>query len=102
MNAALARITDEGQEIIRDIAIRESAKVVAIRAGITPRHVYNLREEIGQPQLAWPHFFMLAISDSRLREKALEWLAADNANGDDPGRVLSEIARLLQQRGQGA
>lgn len=99
--AALAYIEEEGQEIIRDIAIREPAKVISIRTGITPRHAYNLREDIGQPKLAWPYFIMLAKQYPQLRTKVLEWLEAETGDsGEDPQRLAAEIAAFLSQRGQ--
>jgi hypothetical protein len=100
MSTALAHIEVEGAELIRSIARREPAKVIALKTGITPRHVYNLREEIGQPQLAWPAFIAFAKQYPDLRTKVLEWLEASTGDNErDPAQVLNDIARLLQQRG---
>lgn len=96
--AALAYIEHEGQEIIRDIATRESAKIISIHSGITPRHAYNLREEIGQPVIAWPNFIMLARQYPELRSKVLEWLDASNCNGGNPHKLAAEIAQFLMER----
>lgn len=99
MSALALQLRDEGNAIIRDIARRESAKILAFKAGITPRHVYNLREEIGQPDLAWPHFIMVAKQYPELRAKVMEWLDASIGDNDrNPSEVLNEIQRLLTER----
>lgn len=99
MSAAVAFIEAEGSELIRSIARREPAKVIALKTGITPRHVYNLREEVGQPNLGWPSFIALAKQYPELRMKVLEWLDASTGDsGDDPARLADEIAKFLQQR----
>jgi hypothetical protein len=101
MSAAVAYIEAEGSELIRNIARREPAKVIALKTGITPRHVYNLREEIGQPNLGWPSFIALAKQYPELRTKVLEWLDAHMGENDqDPARLADEFARFLQQRGK--
>jgi len=68
------QIRDEGNAIVRNIARRGNAKTVARSANITPRHVYNLREEIGQPELSWSSFILLAQTDDVLREAVHRWL----------------------------
>lgn len=100
MSAAVLHMRDEGNAIVRDIARRESAKILAFKAGISPRHVYNLREEIGQPDIAWPHFIAVAKHYPELRVKVMEWLDASIGENDkDPTQVLNEIQRLLSNRG---
>jgi hypothetical protein len=96
MSAATVLLREEGNAIVRNIARGESAKVVAFNTGITPRHVYNLREEIGQPDLAWPYFIMMAKQYPALRGKILEWLDAENGEIDrKPTDVLRELERIL-------
>ena len=94
MSALALQIRDEGNAIIREIASNENATDVARKADISPRHVYNLREEIGQPTLGWPPFIMLAREYPELRSKVLEWLGCDS----DPSEVANEIIRFLQDR----
>ena len=97
MSALAIRIEDEGNAIIRKIAREESAKVFSIKTGqlITPRHVYNLREEgAAQPTLGWPPFILLAREYPELRKWVLEWLNADR----DPAEVANDIIRFLQAR----
>ena len=94
MSALALQIRDEGNAIIRTIARRESAKVIALDAYISPRHVYNLREETGQPDLAWPSFILMARNYPELRRWVLEWLNADR----DPSEVANDIIRFLQER----
>ena len=102
MNAAVLRIREEGNAIVRAIAKSEPAKVIAFKAAISPRHVYNLREdEIGQPDLAWPNFILLAQQVPELRKKVMEWFEADNGSGDDPAKLASDIVQFLQSRGKG-
>lgn len=101
MNAAVLRIREEGNAIVRAVARSEPAKVIAFKAAISPRHVYNLREdEIGQPDLAWPNFILLAQQIPELRKKVMEWFDADNGSGDDPARLANEITAFLIQRGK--
>ena len=96
MSALALKIEDEGNAIIRELARTEPAKIFSIKTGelISPRHVYNLREEIGQPTLGWPPFIMLAREYPELRSKVLEWLGCDS----DPSEVANEIIRFLQDR----
>lgn len=95
--SALA-LRQEGNAIVRQIARRESAKILAFNAEITPRHVYNLREEIGQPDLAWPHFIKIAQQYPELRQRVLAWLDADNGQGGNPQRLIAELQQFLQDR----
>ena len=96
MNAFALKMETDGNAIIRDIARRVPAKILAANANISPRHVYNLREEIGQPDLAWPHFILIAREYPQLRTKVMEWLEASvGDNGRDPAHVLDEIQKLL-------
>ena len=94
MSALALQIRDEGNAIIRTIARRESAKVIALDAYISPRHVYNLREEVGQPDLGWPHFILMARKYPELRGKVLEWLNADR----DPSLIANEIIQFINER----
>jgi hypothetical protein len=99
MNAYALQIRDDGNAIIRDLARTIPAKIFAANANISPRHVYNLREEIGQPDLAWPSFIMVAKQYPELRVKVMEWLDASIGDNDrDPSQVLNEIQRLLMER----
>lgn len=98
MTAALARMEFEGAELIRDIARREPAKVIALRSGATPRQAYNWREAECQPR--WPHFIALAQHYPDLKAKILAWLGENSEEGtrDDSEKVLHEIQTLLMQR----
>ena len=99
MSAAVAYIEAEGSELMREIARREPAKVIALKTGITPRHVYNLREEVGQPNLGWPSFIALAKQYPELRMKVLEWLEAHTGdNEQDPAKLANEFVRFMQER----
>lgn len=77
---------------------RESAKVIALNVGSTPRSVENWREGLNLPQV--PHFFALAKQIPELRKLALQWLDADNGNGDDPSKLANEITQFLLERGK--
>jgi hypothetical protein len=92
MGLALAKIQDEGGEIIRQIARREPAKVIALRTGMTPRHVYNLRE--GECQPSWPYFIALAMEYPELKAAIAHWLHLDKT---DPAAVeaINQIRRIV-------
>jgi hypothetical protein len=77
MNVVAEQIREQGNKRVRDIAREQPAKVVAQSANISPRHVYNLREEIGQPDLSWSSFILLATQDQELADLVLQWLGAE-------------------------
>jgi transcriptional regulator with XRE-family HTH domain len=78
---------------------RRSAKVIALRVGTTPKAVENWRQGNNLPTI--PHFIALARQYPELRVKVLEWLDASTGDsGEDPSRLLNDIARFLQQRGK--
>lgn len=89
---ALARIELEGGEIIRSVTRRQPAKVISLRTGITPRHVYNLRE--GECQPSWPYFIALALEYPELRAAIARWLNFDK--GPDAMRAMDEIRRIVE------
>ena len=90
-------IAREYREIVPRLLKQEqrTAKVIALRVEATPKSVENWREGLNGPNV--PFFFALAREIPELRKKALEWLDADNANGD-PVRLAADLVRLLQER----
>lgn len=91
MSAALQTIKDEGTALIRAKARREPAKIIALKAGIKPRHAYNLRDEALSPELGWPHFLMLAMDDPQLRSFVARILGLDPLDPERK-RLLKQLA----------
>lgn len=91
-------IAKEYREIVPRALKQEqrTAKVIALRVDATPKSVENWREGLNGPSV--PFFFALAREIPELRKVALQWLDADNANGDDPVRLANDLVRLLQER----
>lgn len=93
MRSNLATIEREGSDLIRQVARSEPAKVVAIRAGITPRHVANLRE--GECQPRWLHFIALAQQYPELRAAVARWLDLGNPQSPSAEALLDQIRRMV-------
>ena len=93
MSAALAHIETEGREIIQRVTQRESAKIISLRTGITPRHVYNLRD--GECQPRWMHFIALAQQYPELRGAVARWLSFDYPNSVSADAALDQIRRIV-------
>src|SRR3990167_9715377 len=89
-------IAREYREIVPRLLKQEqrTAKVIALRVEATPKSVENWREGLNGPNV--PFFFALAREIPELRKKALEWLDADNANGD-PVRLAADLVRLVKE-----
>jgi hypothetical protein len=95
MNAAvaIARLEEEGSPILRAIARREPAKVVASKLGFRPRHVYNLRE--GECGTSWPHFILAAMHDATLRDLVGRWLGFTQSHDPRSQETLAQIRKLM-------
>ena len=89
---SIPALREEGGRLIRQAVQREPAKVIALRTGMTPRQVYNHREQECEPR--WPAFLMLARSDPALRA----WVLRQLDHQDDPTRALAVIAAELARR----
>lgn len=98
MRSNLAVIEREGAELIREVARREPAKVISLRTGITPRHVYNLRE--GECQPRWMHFIALAQQYPELRAAVARWLDLDNPQSPSAEALLDQIQKLVEGRAE--
>lgn len=97
MSALAAQIELEAREIVPRVIGREPAKVIAFKAGATPRAAQNWQAGDNLPSL--PHFIALAKQYPELRAKVLEWLDAEQGENErDPMRVLHELQTLLQSR----
>ena len=94
MSVALARIREEGGDIIRSVTQREPAKVVSLRTGITARHVYNLRD--GECQPRWLHFIALAPQYPELRAAVARWLGLAEKSDPRAGQALEQIKRIVE------
>jgi hypothetical protein len=98
MSALAATIEREARELLPRVIGRESAKVLAFRAGSTKRSAINWQNGDHLPSV--PHFIALARQYPELKMKVLEWLEASTGENErDPAQVLNDIARLLQRRG---
>jgi hypothetical protein len=93
MSAALAHIEEEGTALIRSIARREPAKVISFKTGITPRHVYNLREYECQPR--WLNFMAMAQNYPELRAAVGRWLGFDLTEAAR-AESLEQIRRIVE------
>ena len=91
--SALAAIRDDLRERIPRTVSRESAKVIALKVGTTPRRIENWRERESLPSV--PAFIMLAKNDPELRA----WVLAQLDYADDPERAMAVIANHLARRG---
>lgn len=96
MTALALQIEQELRDIVPRVTARQSAKVIAFNAGATQRTAENWQAGLNLPQ--GPHLIMLARQFPELRSKVLEWLDADSGDGNDPSRVLDEIAKLVKGR----
>lgn len=97
MTAFALQVEQEAREFVPRVLAREPAKVVAFKGGATQRSAENWQGGACLPQV--PHFFALARQYPELKAKALEWLdASTGESGEDPARVLDEIARLVNRR----
>lgn len=94
----LARIEQEGAQLLRDAAAKGPAKIIARETGISSRQVYNLRE--GDTGTRWKHFIALALRDDELRRAIGRWLGYEGTQ-DSAGAELLEAARkILQAHGE--
>ena len=91
----LAEVHREGRAIVRAIAERERAKVIAAKAGITPRQAYNYREHEHDP--GWLAFMALAAAYPELRAAVARWLRLDFDSQQSAEEALQQIARLAQR-----
>lgn len=93
---AVAKIADEYRRVVPEALTRqrESAKVIALRVGATPRAVENWRNGYHGPDV--PHFIALAREIPELRAKVMEWMNAASEIDPDTDRLTIEIARLVQ------
>lgn len=97
MSALALRIEQDLREMVPRVMARESAKIIAFRTGAVPRSVENWQAGVCLPQA--PHLIALARQFPELRSKVLEWLEAETGDsGDDPSRVLDQIAKLIARR----
>ena len=92
---AIARIEEEGAQIMRSIASREPAKVFAEKVGLTPRHTYNLRD--GECQPRWMHFIAMAQQYPELRAAVGRWLGFPDKESPVAEAALDQIRRIVQQ-----
>ena len=91
--SALAAIRDDLKERIPRTVERESAKIIALRVGTTPRAVENWRQRESLPSV--PAFIMLAKNDSELRAWVLHELDYEDARS---GQWLS--SPIIFQKGE--
>lgn len=90
---SVARIEQEGAQILRDVVQSEPAKVVAAKTGMTPRHVYNLRD--GECQPRWMHFIALCREYPELRQAVGRWLGYEGTHDPIAADTLAAIRKLL-------
>ena len=93
VGAALAVIEQEGGDLIRHVTRRESAKIIALRTGITPRHVYNLRD--GECQPRWMHFLALAQQYPEIRAFIAKHLGFDQT--PNAKATLDSIKKMIEE-----
>jgi hypothetical protein len=99
MSALAATVEREARELLPRVIGQECAKVIAFKAGSTRRSAANWQKGENLPTV--PHFIALARQYPELRRKVLDWLDASTGDsGDDPSRLLDEIARFLHQKGK--
>ena len=91
--SALAAIRDDLKERIPRTVERESAKIIALKVGTTPRAVENWRQRESLHSV--PAFIMLAKNDPELRA----WVLHELDYEDDPERAMAVIANHLSKRG---
>ena len=91
--SALAAIRDDLRERIPRTVERESAKVIALKVGTTPRCIENWRQRESLPSV--PAFIMLAKNDSELRAWVLHELDYEDARS---GQWLS--SPIIFQKGE--
>lgn len=91
MTAALARIEQESGDLIRRIASAKPAKELARSTGLTPRHIFNLRDGDCQPR--WVGFIALAQQCPELRQAVARWLGL--APGPESAALRAEIEAVL-------
>lgn len=98
--SAVASIEREFREIVPSVLRRsnQTAKVIALFTEKTPRAVENWREGFNTPRV--PQFIALAREIPELKAKVLEWLNADNGDGNDPTRLANDLIKFLQERGK--
>lgn len=96
MTAALARIEEEGGDIIRRLARQTPAKELARVGDMTPRHAYNLQD--GQCQPRWVTFIALAREYPELRSAVARWVGLEPSQQVAALRadLIAEIERRLQ------
>lgn len=92
--AVRAKVEEEGTAAVARFVERKSAKVVAIQAGITPRHVYNLRGR--ECKTTWPTFIMLAMQDAELRALVGGWLGFVHSGDPRAAAALDQIRRIVE------
>lgn len=97
MSAALARIEDEGRDLIARAAHREPAKVLARKIGRSPRHVDNLRAGANEPR--WPTLIALAMQSPELRSAIGRWLGFEQT-APDVQRAIDELRRYVEARAE--
>lgn len=91
---AMARIEQEGAQLLRDAAARAPAKVIARDTGISSRQVTNLRE--GNTGTRWQNFIALARRDDELRQAIGRWLGYEGTQDPDAAQTLAAVRKLLQ------
>lgn len=98
MSAALAIRTELAREIPALLHnVQQSAKVIAFRAGVTPRCIEALREQEHAPSA----HVLLALAKQYPAVRALVMRLMDAETGDSgehPAAVLDQIAKLLGGR----
>lgn len=81
---------------IAEAVKREPAKVLALKTGLSPDVIRDLKEERRLPSL--PTFFALAIHDPRLRAQAVAILTGD-ADANDPANIDRLVRSFMQRSG---
>ncbi len=76
--------------------VRGSAKVIALKVGTTPRCIEGLRQ--GEHVARSDVLLALGKHYPAVRQKINELMDAEQGSGDDPARVLDEIAKLVRGR----
>ena len=98
MGAALAireELTREIPAILQ--GVQQTAKVIALRAGVTPRCIESLREYEHAPSA---HVLLaLAKQYPAVKKLVLRLMDAETGeSGEHPSAVLDQIAKLVQGR----
>lgn len=97
MNAATAAyFAEECWEKIPTIvrSHRESAKVIALKVGRTPRAIENVEQRLSLPSL--PTAIAMAQHIEPLRKQLLEWLQADYELDPELDRKTIKLALAIQ------